>query len=99
MNLFLTLTLFLYCVLTPFNMAGLDQGRELIVVEGHLQDDLVWMCIPDGINIHLAINILGKYRKYCKTVYWYEPTIAFLELVPGSDLRETLVRDVLGLSG
>ena len=54
MNLFLTFTLFLYCVLTPFNMAGLDQGRQLIVVEGHLQDDLVWMCIPDGINIHLA---------------------------------------------
>ena len=99
MNLFLTLTLFLYCVLTPFNMAGLDQGRELIVVEGHLQDDLVWMCIPNGINIQLAINILGKYRKYCRTVYWYEPTIAFLELIPDSELRETLVRDVLGLSG
>ena len=99
MNLFLTLTLFLYCVLTPFNMAGLDQGRQLIVVEGHLQDDLVWMCIPDGINIHLAINILGKYRKYCRTIYWYEPTIALLKLMPGSELRDTLVRDVLGLSG
>ena len=80
-------------------MAGLDQGRQLIVVEGHLQDDLVWMCIPDGINIHLAINILGKYRKYCRTIYWYEPTIALLELIPGSELRDTLVRGVLGLSG
>ena len=92
MNLFLTL--FLYCVITPFNMAGLDQGRELIVVEGHLQDDLIWMCIPNGINIQLAISILGKYRKYCRTVYWYEPTIAFLELIHGSELRENLVRDV-----
>ena len=62
MNLLLTLTLtLLYCVLTPFIMVGIDHDFLPSIVEGHLHDELIWMHIPSGINVQLAINVLGSF--------------------------------------
>ena len=100
LNLFLTLTfIFLDCGPSTNNMAGLDKGRMLDVIEHGLRESLVLMTIPDGMNMELALTILGNYRKWCRTLYWYSHTEAILELMFNPETHPDIRDEVLKLSG
>ena len=86
MNLTSLFTLtFLYCVpiqtQAPFIMAGFAHREDPLDVFNHLQHNLIWLSMPSGLTMDLAINILGKYKKYCRTGYWFSKTTVFLEIV------------------
>ena len=100
LNLFLTLTFIsLVCVPSSFNMAGIDKGKMLSVMELHCKDCLVLMTIPDGMNMELALTILGKYRKWYRTIYWFSNTEAILELMFNPETHPDIRDEVLELSG
>ena len=100
LNLFLTLTFIsLDCVPSSFNMAGIDKGKILSVIELHVKDALVLMTIPDGMNVELAFSILGKYRKWCRTLYWFSHTEAILEIMYNPETHPEIRNEILTLSG
>ena len=100
LNLFLTLTFIsLDCVPSTYNMAGIDKGKMLPVMELHCQNRLVLMTIPDGMNMELALTILGNYRKWCRTLYWLSHTEAILELMFNPETHPDIRDEVLKLSG
>ena len=62
-------------------MAGIAHREDPLDVFNHLQHNLIWLSMPSGLTMDLAINILGKYKKYCRTGYWFSKTTVFLEIV------------------
>ena len=77
-------------------MAGISHGEDALTLYNHLEHNLIWLSMPSDLTVNLAINILGKYKKYCRTVIWYSRTTVFLELVGKGT---TMIDGVLALNG
>ena len=77
-------------------MAGIMHGEDPLNVYNHLERNLIWLSMPSGQTVNLAINILGKYKKYCRTAYWYSKTTVFLEIVGKGT---TMLDGIIALTG
>ena len=100
MILYLTLSLiFVLCVptQTPLKMARLLEGTNAVDVHHHLEKNLIWLSVPSGsLHAKLAISIAGQYATYCRSVYMFSNTTAFLDFVVEDP---AMLKEIIKLSG